>query len=121
MRLSEAILLGSTLRPQLYKKFRSLEGSCALGAASEAIGKEKWTGPGPEKWAGLMLAWPILATTVMICCPDCRGSFGVMGCILHLNDDHKWTREQIAEWVAKIEPAEEVAPVIESVTEAVCA
>jgi hypothetical protein len=31
------------------------------------------------------------------------------------------TREQIVDWVRSVEPAEEVAPVIESVPEAVCA
>jgi hypothetical protein len=29
--------------------------------------------------------------------------------ILHLNDDHRWTREQIAQWVAPSAPEEEPA------------
>jgi hypothetical protein len=29
--------------------------------------------------------------------------------VTHLNDDHRWTREQIADWVATIEQAEDVA------------
>jgi hypothetical protein len=26
--------------------------------------------------------------------------------MIHLNDDHRWTRERIAEWVATVEPKE---------------
>jgi hypothetical protein len=31
--------------------------------------------------------------------PNCGGSPTVMNLIIHLNDEHKWTREQVADWV----------------------
>ena len=34
-------------------------------------------------------------------CPEgCKKRLALGAMILHLNDDHHWTREQIAEWVA---------------------
>ncbi len=30
--------------------------------------------------------------------------------VIHLNDDHRWTREQIADWVATVEPSETPTP-----------
>jgi hypothetical protein len=41
-------------------------------------------------------------------CPACGDltAFGPFITILHLNDHHKWTREQIADWVQTIEDAQ---------------
>jgi hypothetical protein len=37
-------------------------------------------------------------------CPECHGKRVLARLIPHINDDHGWTREQIADWVATIEP-----------------
>ena len=38
----------------------------------------------------------------------------LFGIVAHLNDDHLWTREQIADWVEQIERAEETEEQCES-------
>lgn len=103
MKLSEAIVLGSTLSKQAFTGgFGRFGIRCALGAAADAAGIP--TGD-------LSLKWPMLALG-SFACPICmrqlyRGP--LFGIIAHLNDYHKWTREQIAYWVATIEQPE-IAP-----------
>lgn len=63
MNLSEAILVGATMKPQAFRALFKDDGACACG-------------------------------------PFCP-AFGI---ITHRNDNHRWTREQIARWVASIEP-----------------
>jgi hypothetical protein len=51
----------------------------------------------PEEWHVTLAVWarcPVLG---------CWGSGSLGGAIQHLNDDHDWTREQIADWVESIE------------------
>lgn len=109
MKLSEAIRLGSMLHPQVFNAmweydvsddfdpgfmFRKVIGTCALGAAV---------------MAGYMTA---LFTTqrLGLPCPYChyeneRWSLDTM--ITHLNDNHRWTREKIADWVETVEVKQE--------------
>lgn len=104
MKLSEAIRLGAMLKPQafgaLYGELavvspgdvlglRAIATSCALGAAHDA----GWRGTVPN---------------ITPCCPVCSGrSYAPAGpvaaTVMHLNDGHRWTREQIADWVETIE------------------
>lgn len=145
MKLSEAIRLGAMLRPQLHGGMYSLRdvavpgdvlglrrervASCALGAAYEAVSAGRRMVPstgesrpfrGDAVAAGEMIEiidtpheWRVLFITVA--CPMCAAVEQVLRTIPHLNDDHIWTREQIADWVATIEPqdapAEEPQPV----------
>ena len=94
MKLSEAISLGAMLSPQAIGKLEDAEGRrCALGAAIVAIGRwddTEW------KWA-----------KSMVNCPDCWGVQPVVSAIAHLNNSHRWPRQQIAEWVSTIEPKQE--------------
>lgn len=98
MRLSEAIRLGAMLKPQHFGSLRSDDGvaTCALGAAEEASG-ERW-----QVWYGQHPA--CLQDTA---CPACtyvpRFDLNQEPTIAHLNDTHRWTREQIADWVETIE------------------
>lgn len=102
MRLSDAILLGASLRPQAFGRMFGDNGSCALGAAMEAVG-------GGIAFARL---WPWGELLVHGCPFEMEGCVGyrhgqVFHVITHLNDYHRWSREQIAEWVRTVEPAGE--------------
>lgn len=100
MKLSEAILLGSTLRPQCRGELFRNGGSCAFGAAAEALGQQDIDSRALWPWLDLPLT-----------CPVCGETEGIGAAIVssHLNDSHFWTRERIAEWVATVEPAEVIA------------
>ena len=100
LRLSEAIRLGATIRPQAFRTLVTDDGACALGAALLAVGAR------PEEAVRSALnRWP-WASTVSADCPGCGRSRTVFRVITHLNDRHRWTREQIATWVAGIEPTD---------------
>jgi hypothetical protein len=106
MKLSEAILLGSTLRPQIKGYLFADERSCALGAAGEAVGAE------PKDcqatWEFIRNAWP-WSQVLSFRCPACwrpRETWRVVDLIVHLNDFHSWTRQCTAAWVAAVEPGE---------------
>ncbi len=112
MRLSDAIRLGAMLKPQGFGFYQTLGGSCAYGAALDAIGvrAERQNTIEDDTITAL---FPISAarTRCPICTPDERAAFepvrDVDSAITHLNDDHRWTREQIADFVASIECREE--------------
>ncbi len=103
MKLSIGIAMGAMLKPQGFGYDSGLEGaitSCALNAAAEAEGC---------KWEALFERHPYLRTQLELC-PVCdiKGSLSNI-IALHLNDRHRWSRERIADWVATIEPQEELA------------
>lgn len=128
MKLSEAIRLGSMLKPQGFGALHSFRSrwfrrsevaSCALGAAVDAAGCptrpiSNSTGlptrgtaiptvsvEVPSSWAFLLATWA---------CSACYKIDRIDRLITHLNDDHRWTREQVADWVATIEPQETEIP-----------
>ena len=103
MKLSEAIRLGAMLRPQTFASFFGDDGSCAIGAASEAAGLRVGRAVDVD---GLRKMWaPIWAIKAQ--CPVCDKRRGVASIIGHINDDHRWTRDQIADWVESIESEQE--------------
>ena len=104
MKLSEAILLGAMMSPQAFRALFRADGACALGAALLAVGA-----PQEPALRSVRNRWP-WAVTVSANCPRCGRSCPVFGVITHLNDNHRWTRAQIAGWVARIEPAEACPP-----------
>lgn len=130
MKLSEAIRLGSMVGPQAYGSLRERrrtgflglfgpyeEATCAIGAAYQAGGitPTKLAVPGgpyvtergrtvknvttslilPNQWYDTLYSeqW----------CPVCARNAQCRAVIAHLNDDHRWTREQISAWVASVE------------------
>lgn len=103
MRLSEAIRLGAMLKPQTrIGKFYMNGASCALGAAADAAGV---TLGHDYDYGRLYATWPWLHREVAPPMPEmCAGAVDVLECVWMLNDNHRWTREQIADWVATIEP-----------------
>jgi len=99
--LAKAILDGSHARPEqaFGEYFQGQRASCALGAAYEGMY------PLPAEASGirpryLERLFDCLEYTLRSCPEGCRKRLALGAMILHLNDDHQWTREAIAEWVA---------------------
>ena len=92
MQFSEAIMLGSFDKPQCFGFFHNaLGGSCALGAAHDAVGAPDGLGRDEERW-------PVLR--IGDSCPVCGVWDQLVHLVPHLNDTHRWSREKIADWVA---------------------
>ena len=100
MKLSEAIRLGSMTSLQAFGMMKNYGNgnTCALGAAREAIGLDAWCA----------IEWPLQD----VACPVCQevrfvlssairdySCSGLFYAIAHVNDVHRWTRPQIADWV----------------------
>ena len=117
MKLSEAIRLGSMLRPQGFGAYTRDGRSCALGAAREAI--------------GLILGWPgewVVILSKRQKCPVCCVADVATVSLRHLvidrlfetivllNDEHHWTREQIADFIeSQVERKQGNADAVEQV------
>lgn len=102
MRLSEAIRLGAMLKPQGFgfgSGHPTASATCALGSAYEASN----CGDG---WWNLEKCFPIV-NLLPTKCPSCGDAMPSM--VPHLNDDHRWSRERIADWVELIETSLEPA------------
>lgn len=111
MKLSDAILLGSTMKAQGFWALFEDDRTCAMGAAYDAIGilddvleSRNYT----ERMAVVAPHFPLIASSNQNYeCPSkgCElARISVGGLAAHLNDLHKWTRERIAAWVATVEP-----------------
>ncbi len=111
MRLSEAIRLGATMKPQAFTQ-HSIGGSCALKAAADAMSLTSAVTCIP--YAELEEVFPVLSLAVA--CPLCPvrndarlSNAYMMDTVWHLNDQHFWTRESIADFVELHEPLPEPA------------
>lgn len=112
MRLSEAIKLGSMLKTQCVNAMWSLDGNSvdALGAASEAVGIYGMPpGAGGDclraAVRALAVHFPVLQQGWLFCPVCARYCVDLAAVILDLSDNHGWTREQIADWIALSEPS----------------
>ena len=110
MLFSDAIIAGSKKHPQLFDKDYALDAltgavtaTCVLYAALDGIGvleellaSPKYDGRDADRLAHI---WPFPIEALR--CPACPQVWngGVFSMVLHLNDDHRWTRERQAEWV----------------------
>jgi hypothetical protein len=136
MTLWEAMRLGAMTGRQLIGNyFDGNGGSCAIGSIVIAIGGRAEAGLTSEELFVLWdeAGWPKDAAVL---CPACQKSVvdflfmtaalkelhkkdasaipNPLACVIvHLNDDHRWTREQIANWLERTygQPAEEQEPV----------
>ncbi len=118
MRLSEAIRLGATMKPQCAGQLRQYdaegnESTCAIGAALNAIGLKASLTAFVQGWPH---DWVDMQELLMpVACPACaaepdslfRSIADSGGMIEHLNDIHCWTREAIADFVELHEPQPE--------------
>ena len=110
MRFSEAIRLGAMLKPQAFGETFTGTRTCAIGAAKDAVGALMSLFSSVAREYG----WPTEKELKELVCPTCRLAWPnrkTPGVIAHLNDDHRWTREQIADWVESIEAPPAVAAV----------
>jgi hypothetical protein len=126
MTLSEAIRYGSGMKPQAFGEWRGDGSSCALGAAMDALHVEAYGQLLNAEDVGEDLPYDDLTVTFPWLegpakCPACSLPSGIFrrwwyeeveaqDVIIHLNDDHRWSREAIAEWVARMEPPETRPP-----------
>ncbi len=99
--LAQAILNGVVRRPEqaFGEYFEGCRASCALGAAYEGMY------PLPRDAEGIRprhlgRLFDCLENTLRSCPEGCKKRLALGAMILHLNDDHHWTRELIAQWVA---------------------
>lgn len=107
MKLWEAMLNGAKLGCQVFGKLSDGEGgTCALGAVMVGIG----TRPSAFSADLTTMEYPELMApaTVCIACgepPRAGGELDLTlwGLIVHLNNDHRWSRQRIAEWLANRE------------------
>jgi hypothetical protein len=99
--LAGAILAGAKRRPDqaFGDYYRGRNSSCALGAAYEGIYRLPDTPEGvrPQR---LDRFFDCLEGVVRKCPEECKKRLPLGALIVHLNDDHHWTRERIAAWVA---------------------
>lgn len=99
MKLSEAIRLGAALKPQAFGHAYSGARSCALGAAADAMGIDYYK----TNWAAVLSGFTGEYHCPVAGCVD-SGWMKYVGLIItHLNDNHRWTRERIADWVESLE------------------
>lgn len=90
---SEAIREGANLHPQGYYYFFEDGETYAFGAGREAIGGHTL------HYSEVYRLYPYLDAYVADC-PACGGGAPSLARVMfHLNDDHKWTREAIADWL----------------------
>jgi hypothetical protein len=100
--LADAILEGAKRRPsQSFGSYFGDDGSsCALGAAYDGVyhlpAVDHSTRPRRLDWL-----FDCLDNITRRCPVGCKKRLPLGSMIVHLNDDHTWTREQIAEWLRK--------------------
>ncbi len=79
--------------------FTGQNASCALGAAYEAMYRLPLKPGHPTR----DLDWFFDCLDTNTSCPaeGCKKRLFLAAIIVHLNDDHRWTREQIAQWLER--------------------
>ena len=99
--LADAIAEGARRRPSqaFGEYFSSKGGSCALGAAYE--GAYALPHDAVSVRPRLDRLFDCLENVRRRCPVGCNKRLPLNAIILHLNDDHHWTREQIVDWLRK--------------------
>lgn len=141
MKLSEAIRLGSMLKPQAFHVERGVakvsgwrgwllgrtqQTSCAFAAALDAqpCGTAPFLAEECKPLRGFSVSDGLTAEALVIPdewqvlflhapCPICSEKQSVFSLIAHLNDFHRWTRECIAAFVAEMEEYVEAKVTVE--------
>jgi hypothetical protein len=114
--LASFIRAGVNRRPTqaIGHYFEGTGASCALGAAYE--GMYRLPSDTGQANPSRDLDWFFACLDSVKRCPaeKCTKKLSLAALIVHLNDDHRWSREQIADWVSGeqigSESAEEAKP-----------
>ena len=101
--LAAFIRAGAERRPdQAYGDYyRGKSASCALGAAYEGMYRLPTQANGVRPTKDLEWFFDCLEGSVRKCPggDDCRKTLSLAAILVHLNDEHRWSREQIAAWL----------------------
>ncbi len=107
MKLSEAIRIGASWSPKIKRYFKTNKGTCAIGAALEGcfgtlrLSNSAFPDFKSLEYKKLASKFPYLNLTVKH--PVCNFQTSLCSSIWSLNDEHDWTREQMADWIEKLE------------------
>jgi hypothetical protein len=83
--------------------FKGQRASCALGAAYEGMYRLPRQIEGMHPTKDLEWFFDCLEATVRRCPAEaCSKRLVLSAIIVHLNDDHRWSREQIAQWLEAV-------------------
>ena len=99
--LAALIRLGALRRPvqAIGHYFEGSQASCALGAAYEGMYRLPGNMDHAHPSKDMQLIFFCLDTVRQCPGQGCKKKLTLAAIIVHLNDDHKWTREGIAAWV----------------------
>jgi len=113
--LADAIRFGAMLRPQAYGRLLQDGRSCALGAAAEATWAQYAELAQLGKMGQLRLRFPELQCEYACLCHFRRVlPYTLEATIVHWNDEHRFTREQIADFLDGSRQIEaDAGPVVE--------
>jgi hypothetical protein len=100
--LAEFIRRGMQRRPEqaFGDYYQGQNASCALGAAYEAMYRLPTDAEGQHPTRDLDWFFDCLDTVKACPGEGCRKRLYLAALLVHLNDDHRWSREQIAAWLA---------------------
>jgi hypothetical protein len=86
--------------------YRGVDASCALGAAYEAMYRMPRDANGQRPTRDLDWFFDCLDTVKPCPVEGCKKRIFLAALMVHLNDDHRWSREQIAGWLGgEVKPA----------------
>ncbi len=101
--LAQFIRSGAVRRPDqaFGDYYRGRSASCALGAAYEGMYRLPALMNGNRPTKDLEWFFDCLEGSVRKCPggDGCRKTLSLAAIMVHLNDDHKWSREDIAGWI----------------------
>ena len=105
--LAEYIRAGMKRRPEqaFGDYYRGDLASCALGAAYEAMYRLPRDAQGKRPTRDLDWFFDCLDTVKACPVEGCKKRLYLAALLVHINDDHRWTRDAIADWVATTAPA----------------
>ena len=100
--LAEYIRAGMKRRPDqaFGDYYQGHNASCALGAAYEAMYRLPSEAEGKRPTRDLDWFFDCLDTVKACPGEGCKKRLFLAALLVHLNDDHRWSREQIANWLA---------------------
>ena len=120
MKLSEALRLGAMALPPshgpVYARANgAICGACAVGAALFAVGseadREQWLKVGASIQREMARFWPWTGDFTTPKPVEPSYDINVVTAMVVLFENSDWTREQIADWIATIEPTDSVEEV----------